>query len=164
MKPEIRDAKLRDLDQILELIMQLAIQEGLPGEVKITKGQLSEALFNSDPKVFVSVIDHPTDAEKLAAFALYWIDFPTWLGKHGLYIEDICVTNELRGQGYGGALMSYLAQVCVDRGYARLAWWVKNDNESAIKFYESSGAEIKDDFTVRHLTGNELKVLASRNL
>ena len=164
MKPVIRDAEPRDLDSILDLIMQVAIQEGLPGEVKITKAQLSEALFNSDPKVFVSVIDNPTDAKRLAAFALYWIDFPTWLGKHGLYIEDICVTNELRGQGYGGALMSYLAQVCVDRGYARLAWWVKNDNESAIKFYEGSGAEIKDDFTVRHLTGNELKVLASRNL
>jgi hypothetical protein len=86
MKPVIRDAELRDLDSILDLVMQVAIQEGLPGEVKITRAQLSEALFNSDPKVFVSVIDHPTDANRLAAFALYWIDFPTWLGKHGLYI------------------------------------------------------------------------------
>ena len=92
MKPAIRDAEQRDLDQILDLIMQLAIQEGLPGEVKITKEQLSEALFTSDPKVFVLVIDHPNDISKLAAFALYWIDFPTWLGRHGLYIEDICVT------------------------------------------------------------------------
>ena len=164
MKPAIRDAEQRDLDKILDLIMQLAIQEGLPGEVKITKEQLSEALFTSDPKVFVLVIDHPNDISKLAAFALYWIDFPTWLGRHGLYIEDICVTTELRGQGYGGALMSYLAQICVDRGYARLAWWVKDDNELAINFYKSSGAEIKDDFTVRHLTGKTLMVLASRNI
>lgn len=164
MKLSIRNAELRDLDQILDLIMQLAIQEGLPNEVKITKQELAEALFNSDPKVFVTVIDHPNKADQLAAFALYWIDFPTWLGKHGLYIEDICVTSELRGQGIGGVLMSYIAQICVDRGYARLAWWVKNDNESAIKFYGGSGAQIMDDFTVRHLTGNELKELATRNL
>ena len=164
MRLSIRDAELHDLDQILDLIMQLAIQEGLPNEVKITKQELSEALFNADPKVFVTVIDHPNKADELAAFALYWIDFPTWLGKHGLYIEDICVTSELRGQGIGGVLMSYLAQICVARGYARLAWWVKDDNKSAIKFYGSSGAEIMDDFTVRHLTGNELKELASRNL
>ena len=163
MKFAIRDAELQDLDQILDLVMQLAIQEGLPGEVKITKEQLSEALFCVDPKVFVSVIDHPVEPYKLAAFALYWIDFPTWLGKHGLYIEDICVGSELRGQGFGGAMMSYLAQICVDRGYDRLAWWVKNDNEPAIKFYESSGAEIQNDFTVRHLTGNKLHALASRN-
>ena len=100
----------------------------------------------------------------LAAFALYWIDFPTWLGSHGLYIEDICVTKELRGQGIGSALMSYLAQICVARGYARLAWWIKDDNESAIKFYENAGADIKDDFTVRHLTGHRLKSLATRNI
>ena len=74
------------------------------------------------------------------------------------------MTSDLRGQGIGGVLMSYLAQICVDRGYARLAWWVKDDNKSAIKFYESSNAEIMDDFTVRHLTGKELKELASRNL
>jgi GNAT superfamily N-acetyltransferase len=164
MKLSIRNAEQHDLDQILDLIMQLAIQEGLSEEVKITKQELSDALFNSDPKVFVTVIDHPNNIGKLAAFALYWIDFPTWLGKHGLYIEDICVTSELRGQGIGGVLMSYLAQICVDRGYARLAWWVKDDNESAIKFYKRSGAQIMDDFTVRHLTGNELRELASGNL
>ena len=98
MKLSIRSARLQDLDQILDLIMQLAIQEGLPGEVKITKDQLSAALFNDNPKVFVTVVDDPRSADALAAFALYWIDFPTWLGAHGLYIEDICVTKELRGQ------------------------------------------------------------------
>ena len=84
MKLSIRNAELHDLNQILDLIMQLAIQEGLPDEVKITKQELSEALFNADPKVFVTVIDHPNKVDELAAFALYWIDFPTWLGKHGL--------------------------------------------------------------------------------
>lgn len=163
MKLAVRNAELRDLEQILDLIMQVAIQERMPDEVKITKKQLSKALFNSEPKVFVSVIDHPMKTDELAAFALYWIDFPTWLGRHGLYIEDICVTTDLRGKGYGGALMSYLAQICLDRGYARLAWWVKDDNDSAIKFYKSSGADIQDDFTVRHLTGQNLQALASRN-
>jgi len=158
----IRDAKPQDLDQILDLIMQLAIQEGLPNEVKITKDQLSAALFATDPKVFVTVVEHPKMADALAAFALYWIDFPTWLGAHGIYIEDICVTRELRGQGIGSALMSYLANICVERGYARLAWWVKDDNESAIKFYENTEAKIKDDFTVRHLTGDGLRSLAAR--
>jgi GNAT superfamily N-acetyltransferase len=159
----IRSARPSDLDDILDLIMQLAIQEGLPEEVKITKEQLSQALFNDDPKVFVSVVDHPEKSGRLAAFALYWIDFPTWLGKHGLYIEDICVTHDLRGKGIGTALMQYLAQLCIDRDYSRLAWWVKNDNASAITFYEKTGAEIKDDFTVRHLAGAELLAFSTEN-
>jgi len=164
MKLVIRTAQLQDLEQILDLIMQLAIQEGLLEEVKITKDQLCTALFNDDPKVFVTVVEDPSVKDALAAFALYWIDFPTWLGAHGLYIEDICVTKDLRGQGIGSALMSHLAQICVDRGYARLAWWVKDDNESAIKFYENAGAQIKDDFTVRHLTGSRLQSLAARRI
>ena len=160
----IRGAEPADLDQILDLIMQLAIQEGAPQEVETTREQLETALFNDNPRVFVTVVDHPSKQDALAAFALYWIDFPTWQGRHGIYIEDICVTDELRGQGIGRALMSYLAQICVERGYARLAWWVKNSNTPAINFYADMGADIKDDFTVRHLTGEDLIALAKREV
>jgi diamine N-acetyltransferase len=157
----IRSAKPVDLDQILDLVMQLAIQEGLPNEVKITKVQLASALFCENPKVFIDVVEHPEKFNEIAAFALYWIDFPTWLGKHGIYIEDICVTKELRGKGIGSALMSHLAKLCINRNYSRLAWWVKDDNSEAIEFYRDMGASVKDDFTVRHLTGVALDQLAN---
>ena len=158
----IRSTLPTDLDQILDLIMQLAIQEGSPEEVETTPEQLEAALFCEHPKVFVDVVEHPNKFGELAAFALYWIDFPTWQGRHGIYIEDICVSKELRGSGIGRALMSHLAKICVERGYARLAWWVKNNNEPAINFYSDMGADIKDDFTVRHLTGENLEELARR--
>lgn len=160
----IRSAELADLDEILDLIMQLAIQEGALEEVETTREQLEDALFCDNPRVFVAVVEHPSKPNSLAAFALYWIDFPTWQGRHGIYIEDICVTKELRGQGIGRALMSYLAQICVERGYARLAWWVKNSNTPAVDFYSDMGADIKDDFTVRHLTGENLIALAKREV
>ena len=159
---KIREAERRDLDQLLDLIMELAIQEGTPEEVETTREQLDVALFNDSPSVFVTVVEDPEDSERIVAFALWWIDFPTWQGRHGIYIEDICVTRELRGQGIGKTLMSHLAQICLDRDYARLAWWVKNDNQSAIDFYSGMGADIKDDFTVRHLSGEELASLANR--
>lgn len=159
----IRDVRPDDLKEVLGLIMELAIQEGSPEEVETTEEQLATALFNDNPRVFVTVVEHPNRPESLAAFALYWIDFPTWQGRHGIYIEDICVTSELRGQGIGKALMSYLAQICVDRNYARLAWWVKNENEPAVRFYATMDADIKDDFTVRHLTGESLARLAQLN-
>jgi diamine N-acetyltransferase len=158
---KIRSAKSADLDQILDLVMQLAIQEGLPNEVKITKIQLETAIFCENPSVFIDIVEHPEKLNKIAAFALYWIDFPTWLGRHGIYIEDICVTRELRGQGIGNALMSHLAQTCIKRNYSRLAWWVKDDNSEANQFYRGMGASIKDDFTVRHLTGPALNQLAN---
>lgn len=164
--PLIRDAVREDIPEIQELIMQLAIQEGLPEHVHCTDEQLITAFFEGSgtplakPAVFVKVIEHPTGPKRLAAFTLFWYDFPTWSGKHGIYIEDICVREELRGQGYGSYLMSHLAQICVASGYSRLAWWVKNSNTSAIEFYERMNADIKDDFTVRHLEGEALKDLA----
>lgn len=164
--PLIRDVVKEDIPEIQELIMQLAIQEGLPEHVHCTDEQLATAFFEGTgtplgrPAVFVKVVEHPTGPKRLAAFTLFWYDFPTWSGKHGIYIEDICVREELRGQGYGSYLMSHLAQICVTSGYSRLAWWVKNSNTSAIEFYERMNADIKDDFTVRHLEGEALKDLA----
>ena len=160
----IREARPQDLDQLLDLIMELAIQEGTPEEVETTREQLEAALFNDLPRVFVTVVEHPREPGRLAAFALWWIDFPTWKGRHGIYIEDICVTQELRGKGIGRTLMKYLAQICVERNYARLAWWVKNENKSAVEFYSDMGADIKDDFTVRHLSGENLTALAQREI
>lgn len=164
--PLIRDAVPEDISEIQELIMQLAIQEGLPEHVHCTDEQLLQALFEGGdtplgkPCVFVKVVEHPTGPKRLAAFTLFWYDFPTWSGKHGIYIEDICVREELRGQGYGSYLMSHLAQICVNSGFSRLAWWVKNSNTTAIEFYERMNANIMDHFTVRHLEGEGLHELA----
>lgn len=164
--PLIRDAVEEDIPEIQELIMQLAIQEGLPEHVHCTDEQLATAFFEGSgtplgkPAVFVKVVEHPTGPKRIAAFTLFWYDFPTWSGKHGIYIEDICVREQLRGQGYGSYLMSHLAQICVNSGFSRLAWWVKNSNTSAIEFYERMNADIKDDFTVRHLEGERLENLA----
>lgn len=159
---KIRPVQIKDLNQVLDLIMQLAIQEGSPEEVETTREQLENALFDDNPRVFIDVAEQPEKKESISGFILYWIDFPTWQGRHGIYIEDICVTKELRGLGIGSALMSHVAQICVDRGYSRLAWWVKNNNASAIDFYSKMGADIKDEFTVRHLTGENLLKLAAK--
>lgn len=167
--PSIREAVREDISEIQELIMQLAIQEGLPEHVHCTNEQLEIALFDGGdtslgkPCVFVKVIEHPTGPQRIAAFTLFWYDFPTWSGKHGIYIEDICVRAELRGQGYGKHLMKHLAEICVNNGFSRLAWWVKNSNTSAIEFYKGMNADIMDDFTVRHLEGNSLAALAKGN-
>jgi GNAT superfamily N-acetyltransferase len=93
--------------------------------------------------------------------ALWFLNFSTWLGRNGLYLEDLYVRPELRGSGYGTRLLSTLAQECVANDYGRLEWWVLDWNEPALAFYRSLGAVPMDEWTVHRVTGDDLLRLAS---
>ncbi len=97
----------------------------------------------------------------LGAFALWFLNTSTWTGTHGVYLEDLYVRPELRGSGYGKRLLQTLAQVCLDRGYRRLEWWVLDWNEPALGFYRTLGALPMDEWTVHRVTGADLVGLAT---
>jgi GNAT superfamily N-acetyltransferase len=158
----IRRALPQDVPEILAMVRELAAYERAADEVMATEGQIHDALFGATPRVFAHVVEHDTgDGRRLAGFAMWFLNFSTWLGRHGLYLEDLYVRPELRGSGYGKALLATLANECVDNDYGRLEWWVLDWNEPALGFYGSLGALPMDDWTVHRVTGDDLHRLAS---
>ena len=155
----IRPGTVADVPRILELIRELAAYERSLDQVTATEDGLRQALFAAQPAVFahVAVADH-----KVVGFALWFVNFSTWLGCHGIYVEDLYVTPAMRGHGVGTALLAELAAICVRRGYGRLEWWVLDWNASAIDFYRSIGAEPMSEWTVQRLAGKSLHDLARR--
>lgn len=144
------------------MIRDLAEYERLVHEAVASEEQLQAALFADYPKVFAHVVEHSTsDGHRLGGFALWFLNFSTWLGKHGLYLEDLYVRPELRGTGYGKKLLNALAKECVDNDYGRFEWWVLNWNEPALGFYRSLGAVPMNEWTVHRVTGNDLRKLAA---
>lgn len=154
----IRPAKVGDLPEILQLIKDLAIYEKAEHEVLATVEELERTLFGDVPKVFAHVVD--VDG-KVVGIAIWFLNYSTWLGKHGIYLEDLYVQPEFRGQGFGLALLKELARICVERGYPRFQWWVLDWNSPAIEFYSSHGAVAMDEWTVHRITGDALKKLGS---
>ncbi|GAA1015940.1 N-acetyltransferase GCN5 [Streptomyces sp. F-3] len=155
----IRPATPADVPVIHTLIRELAEYEKALDEVRATPEQLAEALFGEHPAVFAHLAE---DADgEVVGFALWFLNFSTWRGVHGIYLEDLYVRPEARGNGHGRALLRELARLCVARGYARLEWSVLNWNEPAIGFYESLGARPQDEWTVYRLTDESLKALAA---
>ncbi|HEY7144443.1 MAG TPA: GNAT family N-acetyltransferase [Streptosporangiaceae bacterium] len=155
----IRPAVRADVPGICRLIRELAEYERSGHEVTGTEDDLAAALFGPAPAVYAHVAEHEGE---LAGFALWFLNYSTWLGRHGIYLEDLYVTPQLRGHGYGRALLAELAGLCADRGYGRLEWWVLDWNSPAIGFYASLGAEPMDEWTVHRLTGPALRALAAR--
>jgi GNAT superfamily N-acetyltransferase len=153
----IRPASTDDVPRILELIRELADYERSLDEVEATEDGLRAALFAARPAVFAHVAE--LDGE-VVGFALWFLNFSTWLGKHGIYLEDLYVTPATRGRGLGKALLAELAAICEREGYGRLEWWVLDWNESAIGFYRSIGAEPMSAWTVQRLSGRPLADLA----
>jgi GNAT superfamily N-acetyltransferase len=153
----VRPARPGDVPVILDLVRELADYERSLTEVRATEESLHVALFGERPAAFCHIVEY--DGEP-AGFALWFLNFSTWLGRHGLYLEDLYVRPSLRGRGAGRALLAELARICVERGYARLEWWVLDWNEPAIGFYRTLGAEPMDDWTVFRLTGEPLERLA----
>ena len=145
------------MPRILELIRELAEYERSLDEVTATEDGLQAALFAASPAVFAHVAD--VDGE-VVGFALWFLSFSTWLGRHGVYLEDLYVTPAMRGRGIGKALLAELAGICVRQGYGRLEWWVLDWNETAIGFYRSIGAEPMSEWTVQRLSGRRLADLA----
>jgi len=153
----IRPASPDDVPRILELIRELADYERSLDEVKATEEGLRAALFAARPAVFAHVAE--LDGE-VVGFALWFLNFSTWLGQHGIYLEDLYVTPAMRGSGIGKAMLAELAAICERKGYGRLEWWVLDWNEPAIGFYRSIGAEPMSEWTVQRLSGPRLADLA----
>ena len=154
---EIRQAEEEDVPEILELIKALAEFENLSDEVVATEELLKITLFGKNSPAEVQIA---YDKYKTLGFALYFRTFSTFLGRPGIYLEDLYVRKSSRGKGVGEALLRRLAQRTREIGGGRLEWSVLNWNEAAIKFYQKMGASPLDEWTMFRVTGNKLKELA----
>jgi GNAT superfamily N-acetyltransferase len=154
----IRPARAADVPTIYQLIRDLADYEHALPEVTGTEDDLHRSLFGPKPAVYAHVAEHEG---QVGGFALWFLNYSTWVGQHGIYLEDLYVKPELRGLGLGRALLAELAALCVERGYGRLEWWVLDWNEPARGFYASMGATSMDEWTVHRLTGHALAELAA---
>ncbi len=153
----IRPARPGDVPAIDQLIRDLAGYERSLPEVTGTQQNLASALFGPQPAVFAHVVDHDG---RVAGFALWYLSYSTWQGRHGIYLEDIYVEPAQRRRGYGRQLLAELAALCIERGYGRLEWSVLDWNVPALGFYSSLGATAMDQWTVHRLTGQALAALA----
>jgi GNAT superfamily N-acetyltransferase len=156
----IRSAVPADIPMIRTLIAELAEYEREPQAAKATDQQLHDALFAEHPAVFALMAeDDATGA--VAGFALYFLNFSTWTGTHGIHLEDLFVRPDARGGGYGKALLRELARIACQRGYSRVEWAVLDWNEPSIAFYKSLGAVPKDEWLTMRLAGDALRELGS---
>jgi GNAT superfamily N-acetyltransferase len=155
----IRPATTADVPIILELIRDLATYERAPGEVTATEEQLINVLFGEKP---VAEILLALESEMPVGFAVFFYNFSTWLGRPGLYLEDLFVRPEHRGKGYGRALLVDLAKIARDRGCGRMEWAVLDWNEPAIEFYKKLGARPLDEWKIFRLTREGIARLAEQ--
>ena len=153
----IRLATAADVPIILELIRALATYERAPNDVTATEDGLSKVLFGEKPAAEVLLA---FENETAVGFAVFFHNFSTWLGRPGLYLEDLFVRPEDRGKGYGRALLIHLAKIARDRGCGRMEWAVLDWNEPAIQFYRKLGAKPMDDWTVFRLKRDGIAKLA----
>ena len=152
----IRKAVKQDTPLIFDLIMQLAIYEKLEDEVVTTVEELEHHLFEKQQAQVIIAEENGMPV----GFALYFFNFSTFLGKHGLYLEDLFVKSEYRGKGYGKRLLKQLAKIAKEENCGRMEWWVLDWNEPSIAFYKSLGAKPMDEWTVFRVTGKDLDELA----
>lgn len=182
----VREAMPEDVAAMHEMINELAEFEKSLEEVIATEQDLMQALFGRDflspefeqhesisltgqantpsghPALYAYVIEDPADSETIAAMAIWFLNYSTWDGKHGVYLEDLYVRPQFRGQGMGKALLARLAQVCLDNDYSRFQWWVLDWNEPAIEVYRSIKAEAMDEWTIYRVSGQALIDLADQ--
>jgi GNAT superfamily N-acetyltransferase len=159
MSFQIRDATPADIDAIYDYIHALAEYEKAPQEAVLSKSDLNQSLFGQNPQVYCLL---SVQADQVTGIAIWHLNYSTWMGKHGIYLEDLFVDPKYRGQGHGKALLIRLAQICVERGYPRFSWWVLDWNKPSIDFYESLGAKAMDEWTVFRVSGDALTKLASQ--
>jgi GNAT superfamily N-acetyltransferase len=154
----IAPATPADAALVFSFVRELAEYEKLLHEVEATEEGLAEALFGAAPRVFCDIARWNGEP---AGFALWFYNYSTFRGRHGIYLEDLFVRPAFRGAGIGKALIRALAARCRDEGLARLEWWVLNWNAPSIAFYESLGAHPMDEWTVYRLSGDALKRTAA---
>jgi GNAT superfamily N-acetyltransferase len=150
----VRRVRPDDVPTVLRLVRELAAYEKAEHEALMTADQLSAALFGPSPALFGHVA-LAGDGE-IAGFALWFLNFSTWRGTHGVHLEDLFVSPDHRGTGLGRELLRTLAQECVDRGFSRLEWSVLDWNTPSIEFYRAAGAVPMEEWTVFRLTGDAL--------
>jgi GNAT superfamily N-acetyltransferase len=157
MPVTIRPIEPADVPAVVTMVHELAEFERAAHECHLTSAQLTEALFDPEPALFghVAIVE-----DRPIGFALWFLNYSTWLGKHGIYLEDLYVLPAMRGTGTGRALLATLASICVERGYPRLQWSVLDWNP-AREFYEALGAEPKQMWVPYHLSGPALARLGS---
>ena len=155
---EIRQATVADSALILRFVTELAIYEKAENEVIATKSDIENSLFGSDSStkaIICSMNNEPI------GFAVYFFNYSTWLGKHGLYLEDLYVSPQFRGVGAGKALLKHLAGIALSKNCGRFEWSVLDWNEPAIQFYQSIGAKSQDEWVGYRLAGKALEEFAN---
>jgi GNAT superfamily N-acetyltransferase len=156
----VRPIRPDDVDEVDAMIRELAAYERAPEQVKGSADDLRRALAAPVPLLFGHVAEAP-DGSGLAGFALWYVTYSTWEGRHGIYLEDLFIRPEHRGTGLGKALLAALAEEATARGYPRVEWWVLDWNEPALEFYRGLGAIGMAEWTVYRLTGDALSTLAA---
>lgn len=154
----IRTARPSDVGLILRFVQELADYERAADEVEASEADVHASLFADKARVHALICERD---DQPVGFAVYFFNYSTWLGRHGLYLEDLYVTPAQRGTGAGKALLRHLASIAVARGCGRMEWSVLDWNQPAIDFYESLGARPQDEWTVYRLTGERLRALAA---
>jgi GNAT superfamily N-acetyltransferase len=150
----IRPARPDDSALIFALVNELADYEKLTHAVDATEVQIAAALFGDSPRLYCDIAEWDGEA---AGFAVWFFNYSTFRGRHGIYVEDIFVRPAYRKRGIGKALMARLAQRCVEQGYARFEWAVLDWNAPAIAFYRSIGADVLDEWRICRLSGQALQ-------
>ena len=153
---DFRYAERKDTALILQFIKELADYEKMLDEVVADKQTLEEWIFDKQKAEVIFALDDGSEV----GFALFFHNFSTFLGRAGIYLEDLYVKPEYRGKGYGKALLKKLAAIAVERGCGRVEWWCLDWNRPSIDFYLSLGAEPMSDWTVYRLSGDTLQKLA----
>ncbi len=157
--PRIRRVVAADVPAVVRLIEELAVYEKMQDEFQLTEDQLRAALFDESPALFGHVAE--VDGQ-IVGYAIWYLNFSTYRGTHGIYLEDVYIQPPMRGSGLGAAMLAALASECVNRGYARFEWWVLDWNQPAIDFYRSLGTATIDDVTLCRLTGSALADVAEK--
>ena len=155
-KLSFRFAQEEDVALILHFIKDLAEYEKMLDEVVATEALLKEWIFEKKKAEVVFALEEGVEV----GFALFFHNFSTFLGRAGIYLEDLYVKPEYRGKGYGKALLKKLAEIAVERGCGRLEWWCLDWNKPSIDFYKSMGAQPMDEWTVYRVSGETLKEMA----
>jgi diamine N-acetyltransferase len=161
MSLTIRAAQPADTDIVFALVCELADYENLQHEVAAKPEDIAAALFAREPRLFCDIAE--SDGEP-AGFSVWFLNFSTFRGRHGVYLEDVFVRPPFRGGGIGTALLKRIAKHCVDNDYARFEWAVLDWNAPSIAFYKSLGAVMMDDWTLCRVTGPALTRLAGSSV
>lgn len=154
---KLKIAEKKDLPVVYQFVKQMADYEKLSHEMVATEKSFEEALFGTD-RVIEVVLGFYN--EQPVSFAVFFKNFSTFIGKPGLYLEDLFVIPEMRGKGFGKTLITFLARLADERGYGRFEWIVIDWNKSAIDFYKRLGAVSLKEWTINRVTGEKLKALA----